>query len=245
MNDAASHSTPQPDDVRHTLTVREVELLFAEAGIHRSHRHVLRLCKSGMLDAKPIPGPSGDQWYVTPESVPKAIGDLKQIDAQRARRTATQRATSDHVATIEADITDNDMPRRSTPQPGVSPSQIHSDNEATHSDAVGHGATDTDAEKDRRAAASDARRPKIGDFSIYEHPYVRKLEERNEKLEAKYEAQVRRTEEIQIQSQEKILELQRMTTVGQSKTLADFMLQAKEWFLIEGKARTSEPSDTP
>jgi len=29
--------------------------------------------------------------------------------------------------------------------------------------------------------------------TYYEHPYVKKLENENEKLEAKYEAQVRRT----------------------------------------------------
>ena len=72
-------------------------------------------------------------------------------------------------------------------------------------------------------------------FDVYEHPYVKKLEDRVEKLEAKYEAQVRRTEEIQIQSQEKILELQRMTTIGQSKQLGDFLLQAKEWLIPGSK----------
>ena len=101
MSDTARHDAPQPDivEARHTLTVREVEVLLARAGVQRSHRHVLRLCQSGMLDAVKIPGgPSGEEWYVTPESVPKAIGDLKQIDAQRARRSLPQPAMADHVA---------------------------------------------------------------------------------------------------------------------------------------------------
>ena len=100
MPDTARHDAPQPDNVeaRHTLTVREVEVLLTNAGVQRSHRHVLRLCQSGMLDAVKVPGgPSGDEWYVAPISVPKAIGDLKQIDAQRARRTPPQPAASDHV----------------------------------------------------------------------------------------------------------------------------------------------------
>ena len=72
------------------------------------------------------------------------------------------------------------------------------------------------------------------DLDIYEHPYVKRLEERVEKLEAKYEGQVRRTEEIQLKGQEKLLELQRMIAVGQSQTLADFMLKAKDWMLGAG-----------
>ena len=67
------------------------------------------------------------------------------------------------------------------------------------------------------------------DLDIYEHPYVKRLENQVEKLEVKYEAQVRRTEDIQQRSQERLMELQRMTTIGQSKTLADFMLQARNW----------------
>src|SRR5438477_12583166 len=99
MSDTARHDAPQPDDLRHTLTVREVEALLANAGVQRSHRHVLRLCQSGMLDAVKIPGgPSGEEWYVAPASVPKAIGDLKQIDAQRARRSAPQQAVRGHVS---------------------------------------------------------------------------------------------------------------------------------------------------
>ena len=69
------------------------------------------------------------------------------------------------------------------------------------------------------------------DLSIYDHPYVKKLEDRIDRLETRYEAQVRRTEEIQLKSQERLVDLQRMTTIGQSKTLADFMLQAKNWLI--------------
>ena len=69
-----------------------------------------------------------------------------------------------------------------------------------------------------------------------------------EKSEAKYEAQVRRTEEIQLKSQEQLLELQRMTAVGQSQTLADFMLKAKDWMLGAGPvidSRERKDAGTP
>ena len=73
---------------------------------------------------------------------------------------------------------------------------------------------------------------------------MKRLEATVEKLEAKYDAQVRRTEEIQLTGQKQLLELQRMTAVGQSQTLADFMLKAKDWMLGSGDPERRE-ADTP
>jgi hypothetical protein len=47
-------------------------------------------CETGMLDAVKVPGPTGAQWYVSPASLPKATGDLKQWEAERARHTPPQ-----------------------------------------------------------------------------------------------------------------------------------------------------------
>ena len=116
----ARHSAPQPDTAaaRHTITVRQVEILFADAGVQRSHRHVLRLCQSGMLDAVKIPGgPSGAEWYVAPASVPKAIGDLKQIDTQRvARHAAARPAVAGHAGVGITNEIGHDTARYSPPQ---------------------------------------------------------------------------------------------------------------------------------
>ncbi len=226
MSDAARHDAPQPDTVeaRHTLTVREVEALLAQAGVQRSHRHVLRLCQSGMLDAVKIPGgPSGEEWYVAPASVPKAIGDLKQIDAQRARRSPPQPAMTDHVAVDSAREIEADIARHAAPQPAVSDTKNQDDSTATEPATARHDATDLD---------------------IYEHPYVKRLEDRVEKLEAKYEAQVRRTEDIQTKSQEQLIELQRMTAVSNSTTLADFMLKARNWVLGSSADATDREGDS-
>ena len=51
---------------------------------------------------------------------------------------------------------------------------------------------------------------------------------------------MRRTEEVQLKAYDKLVELQRMTTIGQSKTLADFMLQAKNW-IVGGAPEDSVP----
>jgi hypothetical protein len=223
MSDTARHDAPQPDEVRHTLTVREVEVLLANAGVQRSHRHVLRLCQSGMLDAVKVPGgPSGEEWYVAPASVPKAIGDLKQIDAQRARRGPTQPAVSDHVAVdIPASI-DHDTARHAASQPDTSDTKKADDSGLIERAAARHAATDLD---------------------IYEHPYVKRLEDQVEKLEGKLDAQVRRTEEIQSRSQASLIELQRMVAVGQSETLANFMLKAKDWMLGRGTEAENKEAD--
>ena len=224
MSDMPRQTAPQPAplDARHTLTVRDVERMFAEAGLQRSRRTVLRLCQSAALDAVKISGPSGDEWYVSPESVPKAIGDLRQMDAQRDRRSQTQPAVSLFDAD-EKTMKDNvDTSRHSAPQPDVTMSEPKEEKTAPQPVGVRQGLSETD---------------------IYEHPYVRKLEARVEIFEKKYDAQVRRTEEIQIQNQQMLIDLQRMTAVGNSQTLADFMLKAKEWMLGAGPAKT-EP-ETP
>ena len=107
-----------------------------------------------------------------------------------------------------SDVNGPEIPNKSTP---------------TQSDQVRHSPT-----------VSDVTEPAVQgsqDLDIYDHPYVRRLETQIEKLELKYEAQVRRTEEIQIANQQQLIELQRMTTIGQSQTLADFMLKAKNFFI--------------
>jgi len=118
--DTASQSTPQHDNVelRHTLSIHDVEAQLAAAGVARSHRQVIRYCESGLLEAVKIPGPTGVQWYVSPVSVPKAIGDLKQWDAQR--HGAPRHATSDHVALEKDPNSNSDTASHSTPELAVS-----------------------------------------------------------------------------------------------------------------------------
>ena len=118
MSDTASQGTPQLDtgELRHTLSIHDVERELVIAGVPRSHRQVIRYCETGMLEAVKVPGPTGAQWYVSPASLPKAIGDLKQWEAQRASRTTPRPAMSDHDAVQKSNIQSNDMPGPSAPQ---------------------------------------------------------------------------------------------------------------------------------
>ena len=94
MQDTAGHSSKQLAnvEVRHTLSVHDVGAALVAAGVPRSHRQVIRYCETAMLDAVKVPGPTGAQWFVSPVSLPKAIGDLKQWESQRARQSSPQLA---------------------------------------------------------------------------------------------------------------------------------------------------------
>jgi hypothetical protein len=129
MPDTPSHSAPQPaiaghGELRHTLTVHDVESALVAADVPRSHRQVVRYCETGMLDAVKVPGPTGAQWYVSPASLPKVIGDLKQWEAQRGRHGVSEPDMSDPVALKKAHNGNADTASHGTPQPAVSGTEM-------------------------------------------------------------------------------------------------------------------------
>jgi hypothetical protein len=125
MQDTASHSSPQLDsgELRHTLSVHDVGAALVAASVPRSHRQIIRYCETGMLDAVKVPGPTGPQWFVSPSSVPKAVGDLKQWEAQRAGRTMPQQDMSDSVAVGKDRNNNSDTASYSAPRPATSDEQ--------------------------------------------------------------------------------------------------------------------------
>jgi hypothetical protein len=122
MQDTASHGVPEPDigELRHTLSVHDVGAALVAAGVPRSHRQIIRYCETAMLDAVKVPGPTGAQWYVSPASIPKVIGDLKQWQAQRARQSSPRQDTSELVGLAKERIGNPDKASHGAPQPAVS-----------------------------------------------------------------------------------------------------------------------------
>ncbi len=119
MDDTPGLVRPQQDDdqLRHTLTVHQVSDHLASAGVPRSDRQIKRYCESGFLDAKKVPGPTGDQWFIAPVALPRLIGDLQQWQMQRAGRSETRPAVSERVtAELSSDI-NQDMPGLGRLQP--------------------------------------------------------------------------------------------------------------------------------
>ena len=226
MSDDVRPSPSMSDPVRHTMALPELEAEVARAGIVMSRRQLMRHCASQVFDAQKFPAANNvDTWFVAPHSIAKGIADLKALQDYRLRRSPTQ---SDDV--------------RHSPTPRAMSELEESYDRAGHSPTMSdidgpeksNNSTSTESDEVRHSPTVSGVIPSVGqgsrDLDIYDHPYVRRLETQIEKLELKYEAQVRRTEEIQIANQHQLIELQRMTTIGQSQTLAEFMLKAKNFF---------------
>ena len=103
--------------------------------------------------------------------------------------------------------------------------------------SAGHAVTKRDAARQSMPEPAEPER-RVSDVAIYDHPYVKRLEQdiekierRYERLEGKYEAQVRETQSIMIRANEQLIELQKASQVAQSKTLAEYLLRAKDFIL--------------
>jgi len=121
MQDTVGHSSPQLDngELRHTLSVHDVGAALVIAGVPRSHRQIIRYCETAMLDAVKVPGPTGAQWYVSPASLPKVVGDLKQWEAQRARPSSSQQDMSDRGALEKERNSNSDTASHGAPEPAM------------------------------------------------------------------------------------------------------------------------------
>ena len=121
MDDASGLGRPEQDNdqYRHVMTIHEVGEKLSLAGVPRSERQIKRYCESGFLDAKKIPGPTGDQWFVAPAGLPKLIGDLQQWQMQRAGQSQSRPAATDTVSPEISTTTNTDTSGTGRPQPAV------------------------------------------------------------------------------------------------------------------------------
>ncbi len=117
MDDTSGLDLPHQDNdqLRHTLTVHDVAEQLSIAGVPRSERQIKRYCESGFLDAKKVPGPSGDQWFVTHAGLPRLIGDLQQWQMQRAGQSETRPTTTVNVIPTISNVEGTDMPGTGRP----------------------------------------------------------------------------------------------------------------------------------
>jgi hypothetical protein len=102
------------------MSVHDVEAALVTAGVPRSRRQIIRYCETGLLEAVKVPGPTGAQWYVSPASLPKAIGDLKQWEAQRAGQSSTELDMSNPVALDNPLNNNSDTASHGAPKPAMS-----------------------------------------------------------------------------------------------------------------------------
>ncbi|MBV9824743.1 MAG: hypothetical protein JO001_03540 [Alphaproteobacteria bacterium] len=62
---------------------------------------------------------------------------------------------------------------------------------------------------------------------IFDHPYVKRLESEVDRLSDKLDKQVRRTEEVMLDANRRLIELHQANAIASSETLAKYMLQLR------------------
>lgn len=76
-------SPPSPAEARHVpiLPLDEVMQRFADAGVGRSRRSLIRYCQNGLLDCTKGDTTTGPTWFATEDSVSRAIQQIKDMIA--------------------------------------------------------------------------------------------------------------------------------------------------------------------
>lgn len=139
MTDMSGHGRPQQDSdqLRHTLTIHEVSARLAAAGVPRSERSIKRYCETGFLDAKKVPGPTGEQWFVAPVALPKLIGDLQQWKVQQEGHSRLQPAMSGSDTPKNASNAEADTAGHGRPEQAMSDKQAPTETKAAEPNASG------------------------------------------------------------------------------------------------------------
>jgi hypothetical protein len=197
MTDDLSRPVATTDDSDFTLTIDEALERYARAGLPRTPRSIQRYCAKGHLQCRLIETEFGEKYLIAPTSVDKHIAYIEEV---------RQAPTSPDLS--RRDATSRDLSRQVAP--GIS--------------------EEKSAKEPRQEAATtdDLPRPVATEgLAIFEHPYVKKLEAEVNEYKGKYEKQVRRTEEILENANQRLVEMAQAGQIAGSKTLAEYLLAAK------------------
>jgi hypothetical protein len=215
-------------DSEYSLTIEDAAERYEHAGHARTARTIQRYCASGHLDCRRLETPFGEKYLITESSVAKHIAYIEEV-----RPTATGRDTSRLAATNVVPENKHEEPRQVVP----------TGDDLSRQDATRVVAENIDdAPRHPASTSRDRTRQDAADLYIFEHPYVQKLEAEVAKWQGKFEDQVQRTQEVLVSSNQNLMELQRTTTVANSKTLADYLLKARRF--IESPFRPEEGEET-
>lgn len=163
---APRHDAPAGDVPRHdaprdySLTIDDVAARFDAAGLPRSLRTLQRYCASGRLDALKTETIQGEQYFVDPLSVDRAITELKQLTAL-TQRVATEGAMSHDTARQDAprrDVTDTAAEREAIHYSDPAPRQTEAAGDMSEHDAhLGHHSTAQDKSRQAPPGPAEAR----------------------------------------------------------------------------------------
>ena len=82
----------------------------------------------------------------------------------------------------------------------------------------------------RHAASPDVAESRDVALAIFQHPYVAELKAELGIVRAKLDAQIATTQRVQEEANARLVQLIQSNQVAQSRTLADYLLRAKELF---------------
>lgn len=217
------------------ISLEEVEHMFMEAGLARTRNLLGRYCRNGRLIGAKDAGPSGDQWYVDPASIPLAIAELKRIEGKGKGPTESGRAHPGPAEPTSA------QPRTTD----TTAASLEENRNTTASTQEVDQAQPGPAEPGRAHPG-----PAQADLDIYTHPYVQRLERDLDETKAQLKDartdlkdQVKVTQELQRESNLKLIELQQMVQAGQSKWLSKLFFKPKQIGNVEPEIDNDDAED--
>ena len=226
---AATHDVPPrhaaTNDSTYRLTPDAVVERLARAGVPRDLRTVQRWCKRDALDCL---RDDAVGYFITELSVMRKITELGQLmELQSRRDTPRHIATRDDVAVTEPlgkiSTTSSAMSRHDAPGGDMSLTKNQGMRATT---AVEDLKTNDTA---RHVADPDALNREVV-LDIFQHPYVAELKAELGIVRAKLDAQIATTQRVQEEANARLVQLIQSNQVAQSRTLADYLLRAKELF---------------
>lgn len=241
----------------HYISVVAAQQRYRDAGFPRTDKAIQRYCKNGTLVKFDEIGPNGrPKFFIDPASITQHLTQLAQLhhlengDSQDADESRPEATVSD--ASSSSPIETLDVSNAAVPSERQQFRQVPN----THGDAADKQGADVppvdDTSRPAPTSSRDGGDPKQGtgnpvrasaDLLIYEHPYVKRLERDVDELKQLYKDQIKRTEDIQTEAFDRIVELQRSSQIAQSQTLADFFIKTRDYLL--GRSATDAPEDRP
>ena len=100
------------------------------------------------------------------------------------------------------------------------------------------------SDKVRPVPTTDDLSPHVA-ADIFGHPYVKRLETELDRMTERYEKQVRRTEEVLIDGNKRLVELQQANAIANSETLAKYMLASRAGAPLADNNPSQEGDNNP
>jgi hypothetical protein len=213
MTDDLSRQDATSPDNEYSLSVEDAAALYEHADLRRTPRTIQRYCENGHLVSRRIETPFGNEkYFITPASVATHIAYLKEV-----RRVPTGRDLSRQDATdVAAQPRDDELRHEAPASPDLSRldtrQRLSRKTKARASDnPTRQSATRRDVS---RATSTSSRIHTSSDW---------RAKSRNGRASSRIRCNDARGAGFVEQN---LMELQRVTTVANSKTLADYLLKA-------------------